>query len=121
MTISESIYFIDNSTCTEIKSLLYDNSTYIDIKSRLYNAKDVSPLDTLHLASSEAEAWHIAQIVENNAEEGTLAEDTRQALEHRDTDCKWICQVDASWKKKKRRNRARLYPLRRPTSEVTWR
>ncbi|XP_056864246.1 uncharacterized protein LOC130511334 [Raphanus sativus] len=65
---------------------------------KCFNAKDVAPLDTLQLASSEAQAWRIAQIVEINAEEGKPAEDTGLSLNHRDTDCKWICQVDASWK-----------------------
>lgn len=29
------------------------------------NAKDISPLDTIHLATQEAETWRVAQLVEH--------------------------------------------------------
>ncbi|XP_018472305.2 uncharacterized protein LOC108843571 [Raphanus sativus] len=86
------------ASASKLKERHYGNDAARNEKC--FNAKDVTPLDTLQLATSEAESWRIAQIVETNAEGGKPAEDTRQVIDHRDTDCKWICQVDASWKDK---------------------
>lgn len=65
---------------------------------KLFNNKDITPLDTIQLAISEAESWTIAQrvpeienIVLNNVTEEGAAED--QTL----TPPSWRCQVDASW------------------------
>lgn len=67
---------------------------------KCFNAKDVSPLDTLQTATHEAEAWRIAQIVEENRE-ATPAEDRERQTEVLQAPyCKWTCQVDASWKAK---------------------
>lgn len=67
---------------------------------KCFNGKDVTPLDTLQLASSESETWRIAQIVEEVADavpdEGAVA----TLNEGRAMNYKWRCQVDASWKDK---------------------
>lgn len=67
---------------------------------KCFNAKDVSPVDTLHIASREAEAWRIAQIVEEIDAAGPTEEPASQAVELQPPVCKWRCQVDASWKEK---------------------
>ncbi|XP_022573038.2 uncharacterized protein LOC111214447 [Brassica napus] len=67
---------------------------------KCFNGKDVSPMDTLQLASSEAETWRIAQVVEEVADAVQDQGTSLQQEERPVPDCKWRCQVDASWQNK---------------------
>ncbi|KAG2281389.1 hypothetical protein Bca52824_052609 [Brassica carinata] len=48
----------------------------------------------------KAETWRIAQVVEEVADAVQDQETTLQREERQVPDCKWRCQVDASWKDK---------------------
>ena len=63
---------------------------------KIFNGKDISPLDTLQLASLEAECWRKANLLEEGEEEeqhlapslvSTLPVDPQRPT----------CQIDASW------------------------
>ena len=57
-------------------------------------------MDTIQLASSEAETWPIAQVVEEVADAVQDQGTSLQQEERQVPDCKWRCQVDASWQDK---------------------
>ncbi|XP_010512944.1 PREDICTED: uncharacterized protein LOC104788863 [Camelina sativa] len=62
---------------------------------KMFNGKDITPLDTLELASSEAMAWKMAQIVEAYEDSEVSYEDVADVEDVCLGETK--CQIDASW------------------------
>ncbi|XP_010445866.1 PREDICTED: uncharacterized protein LOC104728605 [Camelina sativa] len=62
---------------------------------KTFNNKDTSPLDTLELASSEAAAWRLAQILDSYEE----PDDSQDEEVEADGEIlgEFRCQIDASW------------------------
>lgn len=63
---------------------------------KVFSNKDVSPLDTLQLASSEADSWKLAQISQNPQNDDTSHTQAQPYVEERTGK---TCKVDASWHK----------------------
>ncbi|XP_048598122.1 uncharacterized protein LOC125578991 [Brassica napus] len=58
---------------------------------KIFNGADISPLDTVQIALSEADNWRLAQIIHKaHADEEFLPQTSAQPLGHR-------CSFDASW------------------------
>lgn len=66
---------------------------------KCFNAKDISPIDTLQLATQEAETWRVAQLVETGEAEEQHHEQ-RPIPELSDSEKRFICQIDGSWSDK---------------------
>lgn len=65
---------------------------------KLFNNKDFSSLDTLQLATSEAESWTIAQLVPAMEEtEPNIAMEGEHEAITPPSPPRWRCLVDASW------------------------
>ena len=67
---------------------------------KCFNGKDISPVDTLQLATQEAIAWKIAQLGEplEDSDVTTMTQ-TNQPTGTSSADI-WTCQVDGSWSAK---------------------
>ena len=65
---------------------------------KLFNGVEISPLDTLQLALSEAKSWQVAQIIPS-VEEGAVpeAQESTGSAEPSQIRTGIRCQVDASW------------------------
>ena len=65
---------------------------------KLFNNRDITPMETLQLAMSEAGSWTLAQMLPVMEETGI---DIEQSDGHAETVApaipRWRCQVDASW------------------------
>ena len=63
---------------------------------KAFNGKDITPLETIHLAKSEAESWKLAQIIEKPHEEEAIVE---EAVPRPPPPPIPKCTIDASWHK----------------------
>ena len=67
---------------------------------KCFNGKDISPGDTLQLATQEATAWSIAQLGEPLEEPDATTTTQRNQTTRMSSADIWTCQVDGSWSAK---------------------
>lgn len=98
------IGYTKESRMQEVNILMFPWLLWYIWKARndlYFNAKNVAPLDTAQLARHEAEAWKVAQVVEDCIEEEMGIPDPVTNLgqtEEHEIASRWKCQIDASWK-----------------------
>lgn len=64
---------------------------------KVFSNKNILPLDTIQIASQEAESWKLAQCVEEITELDVEEEQSRNFVSTQRQDRgRWRCQVDAS-------------------------